>query len=216
MQYRDIERKSRIRGELVRKRIKLPEISITERLKEKINGNASSKAAMSAKDIESLLGVIPSYIGQYWSDEIALLSPPSMPMRFCLIMNLSKSTEMGTHWVAIVVDPTYEHEINYYDPLGNPPSESTQKDLANLMSKMENEYELKFKYNTVPTQDTRTWRCGWHCCLFLMNRFLIGMTFKEATKFTEDDAHRYQLAVFRTFDQPDHPVLRLSDREPEN
>ena len=200
-------------GTLTKHSIELPTIEISEEMKEIINSHSSAKAAMSDVDIEGLMRMLPSFIGVYCRDEMPKLTPPRIPIRFCLIMNTSKLNEVGQHWIAILFDPSYEHECNYYDPLGDPPNAEMRAELKRLCSKIETPFKMKLKWNAVATQDRSTWRCGWHCCLFLLRRCLLGQSFKDATGFRESDVHRYQKVVFQTFDEEDRSNGSKADQD---
>lgn len=189
--------------------IEMPSVEVSEDLRRQLSKHDTMKVGMTNLDIERLMGVVPNFIGVYFRDEVGKLNPPARTTRFCLIANLSPTGEIGTHWVAILVDPLFEYEVDYYDPFGREPEKEMYEEIVRLVSRLSNKYKLKFKVNKIPNQDKKTWRCGFHCCLFLLKRFILGQSFAQATGFQKEiHAKRYQTAIFRMIEQPHLAMLR--------
>lgn len=119
-------------------------------------------------------GVIPS-------DKILSLLPKvqrGQPLSF--IMNLDKSGQPGSHWVAVYLDP--EESLEYYDSFGREPPEQFNKDILHIVNKVKPNIYLKYKINKIVDQSSSTGNCGWFCIKFLINRYK-GVPFKECTGY---------------------------------
>ena len=121
--------------------------------------------------------IYPDFGGVIASDQIQNLKK-RLPIGF--IMNLDKSDEPGSHWVACYINGD---SVEYFDPLGQPPSNKFKKDIKDYLISMKIPILMKFKINNIAWQNEKTNHCGWFCIQWLDNRFN-GVPFKEATKFT--------------------------------
>lgn len=83
--------------------------------------------------------------------------PPHPLKKECAIMNLDKSENAGTHWVAFAKLDNY---VEYYDSYGNlkPPEELIKYIGPNIF------------YNYDNDQKHNTYKCG-HLCLKFLNAF---------------------------------------------
>lgn len=77
------------------------------------------------------------------------------------IINTDKSTQAGTHWLAIWI--TAEGDIEYFDSYGLPP---LHLDIHNKISS----FTTAVRYNDCPLQGLTTTVCGQYCLLFLLMR----------------------------------------------
>ena len=105
------------------------------------------------------------------------------------IMNLSDrdSKEGGTHWTAVWID---KYDCIYFDSFGREPEPETVEGLKKLCeTSYENVTMRKFKHNKKLIQDIDSSDCGYFCINFI-ERMCNGMSFKEATNFTEEDVQR--------------------------
>lgn len=123
------------------------------------------------------------------NDEIHTIkmNPTKQPTFF--IMNLSDrdSKEGGTHWTAVWID---KYDCIYFDSFGREPEPETVEGLKKLCeSSNDNITMRKLKYNKKLIQDIDSSDCGYFCINFI-ERMCNGMSFKEATNFTEDDVQR--------------------------
>lgn len=83
--------------------------------------------------------------------------PREISLPFVGVVNLSKKSEIGTHWIAIFIDA--EKRAYYFDSFALLP---------------ENEYIISFlrthskgiKYNTKQIQNISSRKCGKFCCAF--------------------------------------------------
>lgn len=119
----------------------------------------------------------PNFAGVISSDEIHLL-PKKLPLGF--IMNLDKSNEPGSHWVAVYIN---NDSVEYFDPFGKDPSESFKMDIEKFLNSMNLPIMFKFKVNKVQRQHGNSIKCGYHSIRFLDDRFK-GIPFDEATGYS--------------------------------
>ena len=113
--------------------------------------------------------------------------PSGKPTFF--IMNLSDrdSKEGGTHWTAVWID---KYDCIYFDSFGREPEPETVEGLKKLCETSNDNVTMrKFKHNKKLIQDIDSSDCGYFCINFI-ERMCNGMSFKEATNFTEEDVQR--------------------------
>src|SRR5690606_606315 len=115
------------------------------------------------------------YLGAIPSDQVKNLEPRNGDNTF--IMNLDTSDGPGSHWVAVFVSPKKDRTVEYYDSYAKGPSKQFMKDIKTFVEKMSPETYLKFKVNKIKHQSRSSKRCGYHSCLFLMDRYK-GIDFK--------------------------------------
>ncbi|GAM23478.1 hypothetical protein SAMD00019534_066530 [Acytostelium subglobosum LB1] len=115
------------------------------------------------------------------SDQLDELEPKQ---RMSFIMNLDKSNQPGSHWVACNIDAKGDKSIEYYDSFGDDPSTDFLRRMKELVREIDPDVYLKFKVNRVIDQATNTDTCGYHAMRFLLNRYR-GVPFKEATGYSD-------------------------------
>lgn len=120
--------------------------------------------------------IYPDFGGVISADQIKNL-PKRLPIGF--IMNLDKSDQPGSHWVAVYINGD---SVEYFDPLANPPSESFKKDIKKYLESMHVPILMKFKINKIAQQHGNSARCGFHAIRFLDDRFA-GTPYKWSTRF---------------------------------
>lgn len=76
------------------------------------------------------------------------------------IINLSKKSEAGSHWVALFID-NYNW-CYYFDSFGLPPSNTY---IISFIKKN----TIKMLYNTKQLQHITSTKCGKFCCVFIVN-----------------------------------------------
>jgi hypothetical protein len=114
-------------------------------------------------------------------DKLSDLTPKK---RMSFIMNLDKSTQPGSHWVAVNIDALNDKSVEYYDSFAEEPPESFMRDLKDLIRKIKPDTYLKMKINRIKEQDNDLSICGWHFMKFFLNRYR-GIDFKEATPYSD-------------------------------
>ena len=97
---------------------------------------------------------------------------------FGIICNLSKSTSLGTHWIAIFM-PREGMCLEYFDSYGLPPN---NKFILSFLG----ENNLSYCYNRGQIQKFGSDECGEYCIFFLLLRFS-GVEFEKIINiFTND------------------------------
>ncbi|GAM28741.1 hypothetical protein SAMD00019534_119170 [Acytostelium subglobosum LB1] len=115
------------------------------------------------------------------SDQLDELKPKQ---HMSFIMNLDKSSQPGSHWVACYIDAKGDKSIEYYDSFGDDPSTDFMRRMKQLIEEIDPDVYLKFKVNRVIDQAVNTDTCGYHAMRFLLNRYR-GVPFKEATGYSD-------------------------------
>ena len=130
--------------------------------------------------IERVMKRFPHFKGVIPSDKINDIVPDN---KIGFIMNLSKSDEEGSHWVAIYIsNDKHDKSVEYFDPFGKAPSPQVKADLRRLAKEVDPEYKLLFKTNWVQNQHVDSGTCGLHSLNFLMKRFK-GRSWPDASGY---------------------------------
>jgi hypothetical protein len=119
--------------------------------------------------------------GVYAIDEINKI-PVSNKMG--VILNLDKSTQKGSHWVALYIDADDDKSVEYYDSFAEDPPESLLKELKTLVDKINPSTYLKFKINKIKNQAEDSDNCGVFAMKFLIDRFN-GKPWKFCTGYND-------------------------------
>jgi len=160
-------------------------------------GFGRDQKGLYSNEIEDMMSKDPNFKGVIALDEIKNL-PISDKMSF--IMNLDKSNQPGSHWVACHIDTINDKEVNYMDPFGEDPPKQFVKDIKHVIDKLKPDSLLKFKINNVKNQSVSSPNCGYHCMNFLNKRN--SMSFKDATGYKEpkiDNSKQQEKEVKRKF-----------------
>jgi hypothetical protein len=109
--------------------------------------------------------------------------------RMAWIQNTANRNEEGKHWVACYISfipaENQSYQVCYYDPLGDPATPNTLREIKNLINKRKDlDVLLKYKENRVQRQSATTETCGLHCINFLEDMFG-GESFKEASGYSK-------------------------------
>lgn len=164
-----------------RRGVNLSTIYGSEKMGKEAVGRGEIGTGMSDYEINMMMKNIPNYQPCISSDEISTLIPRK---KMCFIMNLDPSSKGGSHWVAVYIDTIKDQEVDYYDPLSDPPTASFSHDIKNLIDRLNPSTLLKYKINTVRNQKATTDTCGYMCINFL-NKRNHGISFKDATGYIE-------------------------------
>lgn len=129
-------------------------------------------------DIEQLVKGNQHFLGCFSRDTIPKLE---YKKRWSMIVNLNKSTQPGSHWVALYNNPNHKHQY-YFDSFGAPPP-------------IEIERLKLFKpiaYNVSQIQDLNSSACGYYCIAFIEwlddDKPYINFIYKFDQDFADDDA----------------------------
>ena len=121
--------------------------------------------------------------------------------KFGFIMNLDKSSQQGSHWIAIYCDLRDKKMIGYYNSFGVSIPADILKVLKDFVKKRGMPYYIKIKDNGVVHQVNESNRCGYHASRFLINMFK-NQSFENATDYDvwngESDASEKE-KTFRKF-----------------
>ena len=121
--------------------------------------------------------ICESYQGCYSADNIPIVTS-KQPQ--CFIVNLSKQTEPGSHFVALVIR---EHHVYYFDSFGEKCSNQ------HILSYMEN-LSRDIVYNSVKIQDSNSKMCGFYCALIVLRNDK-NCTLKSDVSFHSDESKLY-------------------------
>ena len=160
----------------------LKELSPGDSLFEQEGGaNGKIDGGLYDTEISDMMKNVKTFQGVIASDEIDTLTARPV-MSF--IMNKDPRGAPGSHWVAVYIDTMIGKEVCYYDPLGNPPSEDTRRQLKELMNEINSANMCKFKVNTMKNQKSDTDTCGFMAIRFLKD-MIGGKSFKQATGYSD-------------------------------
>ena len=123
---------------------------------------------MNTIQIDACCTELQSYVGTYASDMI----PKILPKPYSLILNLDKSTEPGSHWVAICKF----NELEVYDTYARENIHQLSKFLKNK----------KYIANDRIGQSLDSDACGQHCVYYLHCR-QSGLKLNQITNSFTDD-----------------------------
>lgn len=107
-------------------------------------------------DIDNLLENCNTFYGTFSCDAIPLTLITKM--RFSIICNLSKKSELGTHFVTIIVFKTY---ALYIDSLG---LSCTNSDISNFLISL----NRSIFFNSVQFQNVNSIFCGFYAMLYVL------------------------------------------------
>jgi len=178
-----------------------PERQLPNRDDKAGNGNkervSSLQYGLTEQQINNLMDDEPRFLKTVAADEIHTLLHGAKLIDddyddFGFIINLDKRDEdKYQHWVACYIDSDHAKEMCYYDPFGDPPTETINNGLRKLIQSLKLPYYLEAKYNMNKNQNLNSNRCGMHCMLFLRKMFS-GEEFEEANNHSERDVMKFQ------------------------
>ena len=109
-------------------------------------------------EINHELQAYKQFYGIYTRDTL----PKALDRPSGIVVNLDTIKGEGTHWVAIYFT---EHGVEYFDPLGFPPTKS------DIIEFLITHTEEDILFNSYPVQDLNSSSCGLFCVYFLERRF---------------------------------------------
>ena len=133
---------------------------------------------MSNKEIDKVMANTKGYAGCVPYNLTNLLYHKLNPNKGSMVINTDVSSGAGKHWTSIYYD---DKEIDYYDPLGDPPSSPMMEEIKEL-SKQLPKGNRKLKINKVKVQSDDTKTCGLFATNFIRERER-GKPFKVASGF---------------------------------
>jgi hypothetical protein len=126
---------------------------------------------------------IIDYKGVFSIDKLSEIGELNNDLPICLIINTAPSYIKFGHYVALYIDAIRDYSIEYYDSFGKPPDVAILYNIKKIVDGISPELYLKMKINRVKEQSLRSDFCGYHCILFLLNRYN-GKSFKESTGYS--------------------------------
>ena len=106
------------------------------------------------------------FMGVYSIDTL----PNFIPVKKCLVVNLSKSYEIGSHWISLI--RPHHKQIEIFDSLGT--------DMNKLTPYLHFNSKIQIEYNMEPFQKSSSSSCGYFAVTFLYERlFNLDLSFKE-------------------------------------
>ena len=139
---------------------------------------------MSNIEIDKFMKSHKSYLGTIASDEIeSKILPQLRPgmSQGSFIMNMDKSDQPGSHWVAVYFTP---RAIEYYNPLADPPTENFRNEAKKIVQIVNPDGFMLFKKNNIQRQSNDTKTCGYHAMKFIIDREN-GKSYADATGFSD-------------------------------
>lgn len=100
-----------------------------------------------------------TFKGVFASDDL----PFNVKLPACFVINLSRKTESGSHWVALFIN-IYGHAY-YFDSFGIPPR---NKEIIFFIRS----HAKKFDFNKKQIQHISSSKCGKFCCAFIVATLL--------------------------------------------
>ena len=155
--------------------------------------------------IDDILKNIPEFVGTYAMDEIKNVdfNKSKKPGKFAFIFNTDPRSEPGTHWIGVYVDTRGDssensYSINYFDPLGDPPSVEFLEEMKTLIGRMKLPLYLKMKINRIRQQNAKTKNCGWFASKFVIVMSK-GTPFRVFTKYDNSKQGERRIEKFKDF-----------------
>ena len=114
-----------------------------------------------------------------------------------IVFNLDGHRELGSHWVAFLIDNTNK-TLEYYDSTGNLPNANIQKFINKIIDFLKKDSKLQYitKINKIRHQYKNS-ECGIYSIHFIIQR-LLGYTFEEITTtiIKDDDMKKFRSRIF--------------------
>jgi hypothetical protein len=137
--------------------------------------------------LKSLLNkYLTIYKGAYFKDNI----PAHLGESFAIIINLSLSNQLGTHWVSII---KYPNALYYFDSLGKDPM--SDKYLNKFLSFQ----NVSFFFNISQIQSSNSTVCGIYCTVFLTLVKDLN-SYKEYLSLFNNNLNRNDVVVCKLFE----------------
>lgn len=130
-------------------------------------------------EIDAAMSKVPGYQGCVASDDDFEVKGTPNPKGVSWVMNLDRSGEPGSHWVAVLITP---HSVEYFDSFGDHPTPSVQERIVAAGKRLWPDNVKTLKINTIKHQDERTSTCGFHAMKFIRDR-MSGQSFVDVTGY---------------------------------
>ena len=121
---------------------------------------------------------LKNYEGTFSSDNIKKYNSRKKNCTF--IINLSKTSEKGTHLIAVQIKKSRGVKVFYFDSFGLP---CYNKDILNFIHNISN----KYSYNNLQIQHPNSDYCGVYCLGFVMHQDDTNKNYKDFLKMFNSD-----------------------------
>ena len=142
-------------------------------------GKSRLKRPTSNDEIDRAMSKVPGFQKTVASDDNFDVKGTPNPKGVSWVMNLDKSGEPGSHWVAVLITP---HSVEYFDSFGDYPTPSVQERIVAAGKRLWPENVKTLKVNRIKHQDERTSTCGFHAMKFIRDR-MSGQSFVDVTGY---------------------------------
>jgi hypothetical protein len=140
------------------------------------------------------------YIGTFTDNELHKVAQSAKPRKPLSFIMLEDSYKPIGHWVAVYIDPEDDLSLEYYNPVGNEPTERFQHEIKQVIQKLAPEVYLRFKVNRIQDQGKSS-NCGYFSVKFLMDRYS-GKPFRECSLFDDHVKGEAQIERFKKSKYP--------------
>lgn len=144
-------------------------------------GAGKAMGGLWSDQLEKIMHRYRKFEGVYPIDQIN-----RMPVKDKMgaIVNLSRSNQPGSHWVAFYIDTKNDRSLEYYDSYARDPPKEFMQNIKSVINRLAPDVYLKFKVNKIKQQSANSSNCGIFCAKFLTDRFE-GRPFKQCTGYSD-------------------------------
>jgi len=160
-----------------------PEDVLTDFVNEqKGDGLTNGKAGLYNFEVAELMKkyATKGFLGAYSIDQMSKIHPDNRD-KISFILNVQPSYIKYGHFVAVMISKD-SNTLEYYNPLGDPPSKRFVKQIKKILAKMKFRKAVQFKINRIRFQSYKSSNCGYFSIKFLVNRY-DGQSFREASGY---------------------------------
>lgn len=124
------------------------------------------------------------YVGTMAYDELWELLKTTTNNDFCCIFNsVERDNKIVGHWIAFNCDKK-TRSIEVFDSFGDDLGRGEWEKIMAFTNRVSPEIAWEYKPNAVQQQNDKTDTCGWFCIKFLLSRRINGISFENATGFS--------------------------------
>jgi len=149
--------------------------------------------AFHVEELGEYMKQFPAFKGALYLSELPKFKFPQEKL-WGIIILLPPPTPSGKdigHFVAMVFDTQFYHEIDFFDSFGRTPEElNVSEEITHFIQRFLKEknpiLQLKLKINTLKKQKNEENRCGTFVVQFLIDRIVNRKNFKQSTGFKRE------------------------------
>ena len=147
-------------------------------------GRSRLDRSTSNTELDKAMSQVPGFQKTVASDDDFEVKGTPNPKGVSWVMNLDKSGQPGSHWVAVLITP---HSVEYSDSFGDHPSPSVQERIVAAGKRLWPENVKTLKINKIKRQAENSSTCGFHAMKFIRDR-MSGKSFVDSTGYGNDRA----------------------------